>query len=201
MQTVKVKVYEYDELSKEAQERVIEKLRGINTNYDWWDTTYEDTKEIGKRIGIDIEDIHFSGFYSQGDGACFIGSYQYAKNSVKSLKGYAPQDKELHRIVECLYQLQKQNFYRLQATVRHTGRYSHKYSTEIDIEDTQGYNMGISDSITLELTELLRDFMDWIYRTLEKEYDYQTSQEAIEEAIRANDYQFLIDGRMANCLK
>jgi hypothetical protein len=200
MREVKVKLYEYDELSEEAQEKVIEKYSDINTNYDWWDTTYEDTKEIGKLMGIDITNIYFSGFSSQGDGACFEGSYQYAKNSVKALKEYAPQDKELHRIAEGLYKLQKEHFYRLQATVKQSGRSYHKYSTDIRIEDAQGYRIELKMTVENELSTLLRDFMEWIYRMLEKEYEYQTAEAQIEETIRANDFQFLKDGTTANCL-
>ena len=201
MKTVKVKVYEYDELTKEAQEKVLEKLWDLNVDYDWWECVYEDATIIGKLMGIDISKIYFSGFSSQGDGACFEGTYQYQKRSVKSLTEYAPQDKKLHRIVNALYQLQKEHFYRLQATIKHQGRDYHKNCTIIDIEDTQGYSLLVSKDVEDELSELLRDFMDWIYRILETEYNYQTEQAQIEETIRANDYQFLADGTMANCLK
>jgi hypothetical protein len=44
------------------------------------------------------------------------------------------------------------------------------------------------------LIELARDFMDWIYKQLEKEWDYQNSDEQVEESIRANEYEFLEDG-------
>jgi hypothetical protein len=47
------------------------------------------------------------------------------------------------------------------------------------------------------LKDILRDYMRWIYRTLEKEYDYMTSEEAIKETIIANDYEFTKDGSRA----
>jgi len=162
MKTVKVKVYEYDELTKEAQEKVLEKLWDLNVDYDWWECVYEDATIIGKLMGIDISKIYFSGFSSQGDGACFEGTYQYQKGSVKSLTEYAPQDKKLHRIVTALSQLQKRNFYKLNAHIKHSGYYYHKYCTDIDIEDEQGYELGITAEDRAELEKLLRDFMDWI---------------------------------------
>jgi len=45
------------------------------------------------------------------------------------------------------------------------------------------------------LTEQLRDLARWLYRQLEREYDYQTSDDEVDEAIRANDYTFTEDGR------
>lgn len=40
----------------------------------------------------------------------------------------------------------------------------------------------------------MRDFADWIYERLSDEYDYQTSDSAVEETIRANEYEFDEDG-------
>jgi hypothetical protein len=45
-----------------------------------------------------------------------------------------------------------------------------------------------------ELAEALRAFMKWIYRQLEREYDYLTSDEAIAESIIANEYEFTEEG-------
>jgi hypothetical protein len=45
------------------------------------------------------------------------------------------------------------------------------------------------------ITEALRDLARWLYRSLEKEWDYQFSDEAADEAIRANEYTFTVDGR------
>ena len=43
--------------------------------------------------------------------------------------------------------------------------------------------------------ELLRDLARWLYRQLEREYEYQTSNEVTDEAILANEYTFTDDGR------
>jgi hypothetical protein len=39
--------------------------------------------------------------------------------------------------------------------------------------------------------------MKWMYRQLEAEYEYLTSDEAITETIRSNEYEFTEDGRRA----
>ena len=43
--------------------------------------------------------------------------------------------------------------------------------------------------------EVLRDLARWLYRQLEREYDYLTSDEAVDEAIVANEYSFTVDGK------
>ena len=47
------------------------------------------------------------------------------------------------------------------------------------------------------IPELMRDFADWIYRQLEKEWEWQNADEQVDESIRANEYDFEIDGRRA----
>ena len=43
----------------------------------------------------------------------------------------------------------------------------------------------------------LRAFADWIYRQLEQDHDYLMSDEAVDESIRANEYEFDESGRLA----
>lgn len=43
--------------------------------------------------------------------------------------------------------------------------------------------------------EALRDLARWLYRQLEREYDYLSSDEAVNETIIANDYTFTEAGR------
>src|SRR5262245_16755614 len=50
MRTIRTKVYKFKELSTEAQEKAIEKFYDINVDHDWWDSTYEDAKNIGLKI-------------------------------------------------------------------------------------------------------------------------------------------------------
>ena len=149
-------------------------------------------------IGIEIDNIYFSGFCSQGDGACFVGAYSYVKNGIKNVKEYAPKDTELHRIAEALQEIQKTCFYSISASVKHSGHYYHKYCTDIDV-DFENEN-GLGDYYDSEkeesIAELLRDFMEWIYRNLETENDYLTSEEAIIETIKANEYDFTEDGKI-----
>ena len=43
--------------------------------------------------------------------------------------------------------------------------------------------------------EALRDLARWLYRQLEREYEYLSSDEAVDETITANQYTFTETGR------
>lgn len=189
-----ITLYTFDELSDDAKEKAREWARD-GYEFDDFDSesVIDDAKEIGKLMGIVIDHVYYSGFSSQGDGAQFTGFYSYAKDSVKQVNEYAPQDTELHRIVKVLFELQKPNFYRLEASVKHSGHYHHEFCTSIDVSPDD-----IPDSTSDELKEILRDFMHWIYRQLEKEYEYRMSDESIDDFIKANEYTFEEDGTRRN---
>ena len=203
-------VYQFDELDEKAKERAREWYR--QGNYDdtfWSECVIDDAKEIGTHMGMDIDNIYFSGFWSQGDGACFEGTWRASDVKVDKLKEYAPQDKELHRIVDGLAELAKEypdGYFK----VTHRGHYSHSGCTSFDVElpceqeEELEYNSPEYKLLQVKLgededalIELARDYMDWIYRTLEKEWEYLNADAQVDESIRANEYEFLKDGTYA----
>jgi hypothetical protein len=205
MRTETTTLYLYDELpTEEAKEKAREWYAGlVFSDSSDWEHVYEDADRIAKMIGIEIgggtreePDIMFSGFSSQGDGACFEGSYRYKKGAVREVEKYAPQDAELSRIARSLYQVQRRYFYKLRATCSHSGHYYHSGMMDVEVYHEYEFYEDIGDARD-EVRRLLRDFADWIYKQLEREYEYQTSDEQIEEAIRANEYEFHEDGRRA----
>ena len=64
-------------------------------------------------------------------------------------------------------------------------------SVERDSPNNQEMTADAEDTVT----EALRDLARWLYRQLEREYEYQTSDEVTDEAILANEYTFTGDGR------
>lgn len=191
---IETTVFQFDELSDTAKDVAREWFRNGNGNDDWYDSVYEDATECGKLIGITIDKIYFSGFSSQGDGACFEGRYSYVKGAVKAIAGHAPQDAKLHAIAASLQETQRKAFYRLEAKVKHSGHYYHEHCTSIETFNgvTGDYATPEQDS---EITESLRDFMRWIYRQLENEWNYINSNESVDESIRINEYTFTEDGK------
>lgn len=204
-------VFKFEELSPKAQERALDYFRSSACDDSYWhEFIYDDCKTIFEILGISSEKpvklmngktryepcIWFSGFSSQGDGACFEGSYSYAKNASKRIREHAPQDSELHRIADGLRDIQRKAFYSLSATVNHRGHDYHEHCTSIDVEDSRR-SYGECDESTAEtVADLLRDLMRWIYRQLESEYDYQTSDACLKENIAANEYEFDESGRL-----
>ena len=200
MKTYSFTAYQFDELSETAKKRAIEAMRfnEAAAGDEWWDNVYSDATEIAKLMGINIEKIYFSGFSSQGDGAQFVGSYGYEKGSVKAVKAYAPLDETLHSIAADLAEIQKKHSYGLSATVKNDGRYCHEYDTAIEVEERNGN--WVEEGVEEELKETLRSFMRWIYKQLEKEYDYLTSDEAVAEALEGSMAEFNEDGTPFRCM-
>ena len=193
IETTKTALYTFDELPDAAKEKAREWFRESYNHEEWWDCTECDCMDIAKILGIDIDNIYFSGFSSQGDGAQFTGSYAYAKGSTKAIREHAPLDTALHAIADDLFQLQKRKFYKVSAVVKSTGHYSHEFCTSIDTyigDDSTPYVLGT-------LNDLLRDFMRWIYSQLENEYWYLMSNESVDDNILCNEYEFTFNGKVA----
>lgn len=194
MPTIKTKQYEVYSLD-EVLEKAIERQRDINVDHEWWDCTYEDAKTIFELIGFTFNDekqpFYFSGFSSQGDGACINkASYSYNKGALRAIKDYAPQDTDLHQIVKALQELQRSAFYTGTASIYHSGHYYHEQSMSIDSECEKGMFDGS------EFEEIIVDLCCWLYKQLEDQYDYLTSEEAILETLQANEYEFDVDGNI-----
>ncbi len=221
-----IKMYQFDELDEQAKERAREWYRRWNCeDSDWSESVLDMAEEVAsKYLGIDLcqtpyktmggetrykATIYFSGFWSQGDGACFEGTWNASKVKAEALKDDFTQDKELHRIVDGLAEIAKA-YPDAAFSVKHTGHYSHSHSTSFDVslndprEDELEYGSSewkaVQEKWTQDeetLIELARDYMDWIYKSLEQEWEYQNSNEQVDETIRINEYEFLETGEIA----
>lgn len=218
-------LYQFDELSDAAKEKAREWYRSVALDHGWWEFVYEDALRMAEILGIEIgkrtyrnnggqsngePTIWFSGFSSQGDGACWEGSYRYAKGALKAIQEGAPAgymqtvdgvekwvessgNIELHRIAKALQDVQARHFYKLTATSTHRGHYNHSGCMDIEVEHDDDRYRDIGDAED-EVKGALRDFADWIYRRLEEEHDWLLSDEQVEDSIRANEYTFDEDG-------
>ncbi|KFD27640.1 MULTISPECIES: hypothetical protein [Sphingobium] len=206
---VTTNVYRLQELSATAKDAARRWYRQDAPCDDWHEFVFDDFARICELIGVELSShavrlygggtrqaprIWFSGFSSQGDGACFEGRYRYARSSVKAIRAHAPRDGELHRIADTLAAIQRLNFYQLGAGITHRGRYYHEYSMTIDVERSGPVESAMTDGAEEVVVEALRDLARWLYRQLEAEYAYQTADEQVDAAIIANDYSFTDDG-------
>ena len=204
MRTIETVVYKYDELSESAQQKAREWYLEGGLDYPWWDFSYEDFARVAEILGIDLSqkpiplmngkyryepEIYFTGFCHQGSGSSFVGTYGYAKGAVAKIKAYAPQDEELHRIAQGLQEVQRRHFYRLTADI--SSLRDHYIRVEVEDSENCYRDIGCAED---EVRELMNDFNDWMFKRLQDEYEYLTSDEVVAESIVANEYEFDEDG-------
>ena len=113
MRTQTTTIYKFDELSDEAKQIAIDGNRSWNVqDFEWWESSFDSFAEAADLFGLDIRQtvnpgagrcfiptIFFSGFSSQGDGACFEGEYAHKKGALGATKQAFPADSELLCIV------------------------------------------------------------------------------------------------------
>ncbi|RWH46689.1 MAG: antitoxin of toxin-antitoxin stability system [Mesorhizobium sp.] len=199
-----------DELPESAKETARAWYREGAFDHDWFEFVYDDFERICEILGVELKTrvvrlmgggtrqkrcIWFSGFWSQGDGACFEGRYVYAKGAPARIREHAPKDGELHRIADALQAIQRRNFFQLHAAISHRDRYYHEYTMAIAVERDSPVYQDMTADAEEAVTEALRDLARWLYRQLEREYEYLTSDAVVDEAIIANAYTFTASGR------
>ena len=50
MKTKTVNMYDFEELSEKAQEAALQEIASFNSNYEWWESVYEDAEMAGLKI-------------------------------------------------------------------------------------------------------------------------------------------------------
>jgi hypothetical protein len=185
-------VYELDEV----KEKAIEENRYINVDdfSDWYNFVFYDWKEKLEKIGFCNPEIYFSGFCSQGDGACFDNdSYHFDLDLL--LKNVDLTEEEREKI----YSL-KDDFDLFIKTSDSRGHYCHENTRYIEIDDF--YIEDEEEKFLLNkfenlLEDLRFDLCKQIYKDLENEYNYLTSDDAVYETLQANEYYFEENGKIA----
>jgi len=213
MRTMQVQVYQFSELSDSAKEKAREWYReGESQDFGSFGELYEPAETAAALLGITFAqntvklhggktrqepNIMWSGFSSQGDGACFTGSYEFVPGCWETIRNEFPKDTVLHGIADKLAAmngaLRLLQGGKLAGTITQSGNYCHKYTM-----DATATNSVDGEELEAETSEqflgVMRDFADWIYKGLEAEYDWRMSDEAVDENIEANEYEFDEDG-------
>lgn len=130
-----ITVYTFDELEGRAKEKARQWLVDAALDSDWWECVYADAKEDGDKRGFEIEDIRFSGFWSQGDGASWTGSVNVARFVEWMLE--QPEGTPVHRQIDvdrhrylCLVELMKDGWVEPHINiVRSSYHYVHENTT------------------------------------------------------------------------
>jgi hypothetical protein len=177
---------------------LLEKYRYINVEHNnWWDCVESDFVEDMKQVGIQVDKIYFSGFWSQGDGACFVGSLDNALTYLNH--HHVDQFPMLRKLIEMDGTVW--------ATSDHRGRYYHSSSVSINAECEAFWQCanpkselqeaviqrwdGMVDKEIVDfeaaLAEQWRTYMNDLYTKLEEEHDYLTSDDGVWDTLVAND--------------
>jgi hypothetical protein len=195
----------WDALPPRIQAKVLDDHRLDDViDSEWWDSLFEDFASAAETLCIGIASRGKNGkaidFQSYPWGCSFDGLYgpivyrapaqeQFSLARLLIRAEY-PTDKELHRIADGLYKVQARNNWTIVAQVKSIGRDTHSRNTSIDVrfDETEGGwlfdDRELFGSDAEEISQLLRDFMDWMSERLEAEYDYLTSDEYIIERVR-----------------
>lgn len=204
---IETTVYEFNELSEEAKEKAREWYRADDSEPYWTEFVYDEFVRVCAILGVELDTypvklygggtrqkpcIWWSGFYNQGDGACFEGRYRFVRGAPRGVRKHLPKDTELHRIADSLQEVQRRNFYQIYATVKYRGHYHHEYNMNIAVERDDA---AMTPDAAKTIAEALRDLARWLYRQLESEYEYRNSNEIVDESILANEYTFTEDGK------
>jgi hypothetical protein len=202
-------VYKFSELSEAAKEKARDNYRNNSDYFEFQaGAVIEQAADIAELFGLDIRNtrktnalgivyyeptVYYSGFSSQGDGACFVGYYKYKAGALKAIKKEYPESPELWEIVHGLQKAQAAHFYKLGAETKHRGHYYHSGCMSVSVAHCEDNYRDIGDAENA-VTGYLRDFADWIYRQLEKEYEYVQSDEYINEYLTESDNEFDVNG-------
>ena len=202
MQTFTITLYQFDELTDSAKEKAREWYReGMEFCSFYGADVVSECVEIAALFGLYIEPK--SVYYAVGgycnDGACFTGTYRYAQQSVKRITseycaeyidGKSSWVYEPIQIARDLQSVQRKYFYRLYASTSGNGRY-HSQRTSVDIDD---YNRELLTEDAETVEQCITDYASWIHTRLNEEYEYQNSDEQVDESIRINEYTFTAEG-------
>lgn len=186
-----------------SHKQTLDKYRHINVDYDdWYLPLYESFIEKLDTLGIDTvkEDINFSGFWSQGDGASFSG-YIHRDNMQKFMDEHA-----LATLYPACYYFAKLKELGARL-IRTASRYSHENTIRADLDmdyidenqfDDDDARKEIYSAMVVQFNNeyqefeekvqtICRGWMKHLYRALEEEYENLTSDEAVMDTVEAND--------------
>jgi len=213
MRIKETKVYKYAELSDAAKEKARDWYREASAGDNFFAECVTDSfVEELNALGFDTreKDISWSGFWLQGDGAAFGGSWRACDFKPDALladrlteyPGAKPDcsNKELHRIAAEIRACKDAGLTYAGISVSNRGFYMSLDSAEHDqplsVEDSDDYPEVCADN-EARFIEAARDLARAFYKALESECEYVNSDEVVAENIEVNEYEFTEDGRIA----
>jgi len=164
-------VYKYSELSEAGKAKALENLSDLNTDIEWWESTYEDAEQIGlKIIEFDIDRASYV-------KAEFIEDACHCAHKIKDNHG------EICETYKTAVNfLAERDKIVNEANKDDNGDFEDEYELDQDLNYCEA--------------EFLKSIQEDYRINLQKDFEYRTSDEAIIETIEANEYDFTEEGKL-----
>lgn len=193
METISIDTYQFDELPKEVQEKVVDKTR--DTFKIDSDLITEIFKEELANKGLPNEDIRYSLSYCQGDGVAFYGNID--------IDLLCEKDEKAKDLIEAIRKFDPDVY--LAITIKkssHFHMYDHYNTMDLYIEDDFHWASEEEEKKFIrrltELEKYLKDLIKDTSQELERigyaDIESQLSDENIIDFLTANECRFTFDG-------
>ena len=196
MRLITETVYKFEELPANVQKRVIENNRYINVDgFSWYNFIYENFVSDVKRIygvTLDCDEISFSGFSTQGDGASF--THKFSEEEINNLLtrfniNFRHRMKNLF-VNSCCAEVKRIAYsYCHEKTVR-----SDVYACDTGHDRIDRYFEKKAEELEKEIEKWKDHLCKELYRQLEEEYDWQTNDDSVADTIEAIDEEYYGNG-------
>lgn len=200
-----INVYQYDELSENAKATARQWWLSVDDGSYVSDMADDCIKPALEAIGFNNPDVYWRISYSQGDGACFTADDIDIDTFLKFCFGKLDTTDVDWLFKDCWQNFDERRLDWLHAfdvlgdysfrvdRSYYCGNYVHEGTA--DFCSHGGYALPESvDEVVNEFVAtaeaLRRELSQAIFAALLREYEFQTSDEQIEEAIRANECEF-----------
>lgn len=167
MKTIEMKLYTFEELSHKAKQVALNDYRGINTEFDWWECSYDTWKEMGVQIeSFDLyrEEIDLQLFYDEEDTAENILSFFGHNDFYDFAKDYLETKKKLKKTYEDSFD---------------------------EYGECEDYDLELEEANDLFQYCLKTAILYW----LKGELEYLESDEAVADTLEANEFEFTEYGK------
>lgn len=181
-ETIVRTLYHFDELSERAKDTAREWYREGALDYDWWDCIYDDAATVGLKItSFDLD---------RRRGVKGTLTMSLVESCKAILKEHGP-DCDTYKLAG--------DFLRAYNALDNAKDEAIRAMTDEDIDNEK--ETDILEHFETDVEDL-RDQYVYALREeyasiLQREYEYLLSDECVDETIRANEYEFTENGKIA----
>jgi hypothetical protein len=193
MKEITIKAYAFNELSEQLQANLLLDHVDINVDSQWYEPIVESFRVDMEEYGIDAVPF-FSGFWSQGDGACFISNTVDTDMLIRRLyeEGYdIPEDGLLYS-TDYSIRIEK-------VEASYANRYDHENTVEAKVylsDDNDRIDVYTRLNVEAVVTTWVRERSSTLFQDLENYYQELTSDSAIRETLLENEWLFTESGKL-----